>query len=99
MSPTPGSMNENITAVTETNHTNSFHIYPNPTRDKFYVYSDQTFDTEQNIIVLNIYGQVIMEQPWKQNLTFDIGNLPSGLYMIAVKNNGAMYLTGKVIRQ
>ena len=68
-------------------------LYPNPTNGQFNIERYQTFNSAGNIDILNSRGQVVRVFRMEKDLirkSIDLGDLPSGVYMIRVSYNKAV---------
>lgn len=95
---TPGSMNEISSHVIEGNKLFAYQIYPNPVNDVFYFEHDQVAEAGQHIVLLNIFGQTVIEKIEQNKLTFDIGHLPDGIYVLGIKGNLGFRILKKVVK-
>jgi len=61
------------------NKENRISVFPNPANDVFYI---QTCDTDYQIELKNIQGQIIFQK--KNVQTINVSNLPSGIYIVNI---------------
>ncbi len=77
----------NIISVNET-ATQAFRLFPNPAREEFNVIFDQSYNlSDVNVQLFNLQGQVA-DAPYtltEQNATFNVQNLPNGVYLLQIK--------------
>jgi hypothetical protein len=78
---------------------NVFDVYPNPANDKLnIVLSHHT--NESFVLVVNAIGQTVYHKKVDESTTFiDIKDFPAGVYFVGVKNNRALSITKKIIKQ
>jgi hypothetical protein len=82
-----------------TSSTATFTVYPNPTNGK--VFTDlKDMNGSAEVSVFRIDGTVVRQRSvtGSQTVSFDLNDLPSGLYFIEVRANGQQY-TEKIILQ
>ncbi|MEP2404212.1 MAG: T9SS type A sorting domain-containing protein, partial [Nonlabens ulvanivorans] len=60
-------------------------LYPNPTVSQFYI-QGETLDDNQ-FIIYDINGRIIMEGNYNTNDGIDSSNFETGIYFVAIKNN------------
>jgi hypothetical protein len=68
----------------------TFNLYPNPSNNIVNIAFPQVFENENSkIIVCNFLGQNISEYKLfnKNKFSFDVSNLPEGIYLCVVKSN------------
>ncbi len=77
-----GLMPDNITTITP----NSFSIYPNPTKDKINIQSDEPIE---RVRVLDISGKLILDQKanTEREYSLNLDNFSKGLYFIEVNGH------------
>ena len=68
----------------------SFVIYPNPTSAKINI--DMSLNNEIDIIVSNIFGQIIYQEfikdfQYRNSIQIDLDNYPEGIYLIKLRSN------------
>ena len=62
-----------------------FVVYPNPARDKSYIFFDKETRTDNTIIIYNNLGSVVATTHIARGMNrteLPTGNLPAGIYMI-----------------
>lgn len=97
---TPGSSNDISSAIGELDIPGmSYNIYPNPAHDILFVESDQILSASAEMVILDALGRIVMEKPWQDQLMLNIGHLPDGLYILAIRDAGRLRSAGKVIKQ
>ncbi|MGZ4037733.1 MAG: SBBP repeat-containing protein, partial [Bacteroidia bacterium] len=74
-------------------------IYPNPSRDKIYIKTDDETGPVQ-IILTNEFGQVCFEEsfPSAENISLDLSKLSGSIYILEVKSAGGISRT-KIVKQ
>jgi hypothetical protein len=87
--------NSSITGIRELAANNILHIYPNPANDKLSIESLQ----KATIEILNIQGQIILQQLIQQGKTYiDISGLAKGVYILRLSNNDKTEVT-RIIKE
>jgi Ricin-type beta-trefoil lectin domain-like/Secretion system C-terminal sorting domain len=68
-------------------------IFPNPVNSNLNIeISDAFFDTQAEIIIYDFLGKKLLTQKTTQNqTTINVGNLPSGSYIIKVSSNEVLF--------
>lgn len=78
-----------------------FQAYPNPTTDQLLVQLNET--TVQQPTTLSIYnmqGQLVHQQQTRQiNTTIDVAQMPSGIYLLQVEQDGQSIGYSKIVKQ
>ncbi len=72
-------------------------VYPNPNDGLFKIQSTEKID---QIVVFDVRGKMVFEKQGLNHSTFDINlkeKLPSGLYIVRVKNSNQHWLSKKVV--
>ncbi|HZV69984.1 MAG TPA: CotH kinase family protein [Saprospiraceae bacterium] len=98
LAPTPGSKNEMTLTTSEVNTSLTFQIFPNPARDIFYVESHHTNSSPYRMVILNMFGQVILEQDGQTGNSFDMSQFANGIYMVGITGNLGFRIIGKMIK-
>ena len=98
LNATPGSMNEITSAIIDEDQIFAYHIYPNPANDVIYVEIDQLSEVGQQIVLLNIFGQRVIEKMGQKRLRFEVGHLPNGMYLLGLKGNLGFQILETVIK-
>ena len=77
----------------------SLQIFPNPTNGKINIRMSWDSPNNSNRFVLNIYGkQLLNKRITEQTTQVDISSLPSGIYIVMIKNEKTVQLT-KVVKE
>jgi hypothetical protein len=97
--PTPGSLNLGTSSTLDESRGLEYVIYPNPTSDIFFVKSSDAVSDTHCILLMNLFGQTVMEKQWVDEMQFDIGAFPDGIYVVGLKTETGLQLVGKVIKQ
>jgi acetyl esterase/lipase len=91
----------NVIAVDKQNAIQSFKLFPNPAHDELTVIFDQFYNnSDVEAQLFNLQGQVIPAPRTLsgQSATFNVQNLPNGIYLIQIKTpNG--FATQKIVVQ
>jgi hypothetical protein len=83
---------ENITAA------NNWSIYPNPTKDKFYILG--AADNLQHILISNLSGQKVMQIEYPHsNDGIDISKLEIGVYFVSLQSAKGNTSTLRLIKR
>lgn len=80
--PPPANVNNN-------NKLEATVIYPNPATDEFRIKADGNNYT--SLTITNTMGQMVMQQKMGTPQTFSVKDLPSGVYFVTLKGNGATH--------
>jgi hypothetical protein len=76
-----------------------FKVFPNPTEDLIQIETSQTGKDESiNYEVTDMYGNILINQSSKGNITVSMSSFSSGVYFIRVHNHGYT-MVKKIIRQ
>ena len=72
-------------------------IYPNPAKDKITI---ENIDVSSlyTIEILNISGQVVINQTIQNNKSIDVSNLTSGVYVVKISNDSGVFVS-KLIKE
>lgn len=77
-----------LTDIKESDLDESISIYPNPTDSQFQLNILTKNSINHQLILTNIYGQIVLSQTINQSLTnFSVKDLATGVYFIQVLNN------------
>ena len=88
----------NIAEVNNIVSSNMISVYPNPAHDNVSVQIKGN-NTKGSIQLINEIGQILSQQNMNSaTTTFDLGKLPSGIYIVRVQIDGAAFYQ-KVIKQ
>jgi len=78
----------NVISVNKQLSMQPFRLFPNPAREEFNVVFDQSYNlSDVNVQLFNLQGQVA-DAPYtltEQNATFNVQNLPNGVYLLQIK--------------
>jgi hypothetical protein len=100
-----GSSNLNLFNVVATNcprfgnsNSNSLHAYPNPFTDRVQVQFDADVESESNLRLINMIGEIVISrtlqlQSGTQLIELDAGTIPSGTYLLELESNQQVYRT------
>jgi len=72
-------------------------IYPNPSSNSFITIKFAEKINNANISVVNIQGQLLIQKNIDSK-SFDVSNLPKGIYIINLNQDGILY-TGKFVKK
>ena len=74
----------------------SFQVYPIPVSDRLFIQSNTFIDQELQIRLLNINGQVLIDQQrtFSTETSFDVSSFPPGVYFVLIQN-----LNGDIIER
>ncbi len=74
-------------------------IYPNPTSDVFYVSTSEDLKGAQ-LQIFNLSGALVLSQPWSGlSQSVNVRHLPSGAYLMMIKDADGKTLSAKIIKQ
>lgn len=96
--PTPGSRNEFILA-TETSSTGYYTLYPNPVKDVLFVKNSIGTSSQEEIVIFNLFGQIILTQSAQKSTAIDLSRFPAGIYILGVKSIQGINMMGKVVKE
>ena len=71
------------------NNDRSFKVYPNPANDVVYI---RGTEGTANVTMFDVQGRVVKQVSTQSN-TVQVSDLPSGMYMIRIENNGVVSST------
>jgi len=78
---------------------NQINLFPNPTSDFLYFYTNNTDETEENHLkIFDISGKIVIEKQIKNRSSIDIQHLQNGLYFYWISTN-KQRRTGKIIKR
>jgi len=76
-----------------------FKVFPNPSNGVFTI-SNNTSKKVDKLLILNISGQVVLEQEYQDNeLSINLSYLPAGLYLIKTYLNDKLVINKKIMIQ
>jgi hypothetical protein len=65
--------------------------YPNPSKDNLFVEIAedilQTIDAKESVKLYDMLGKLLMEQPVKNQMQFDMSHLSAGIYFLKISNS------------
>ena len=96
---TPGSANQQITAVADVTGLGEIKMYPNPVGDVLVLQTCGPGYVSQHVLLQNAFGQVVAEKEWEPTLTFSTTQFSSGIYLVSVRNKHGISIIGTVIKQ
>lgn len=101
-----GSICDSITVITENNYPPKqalIKIYPNPAKDFFWLDYDLTNTTlNGELMVYNTPGEIVLRKTlynYFKSAKVECGSLPEGIYYLAIKQNGKLAGSGKLVKQ
>lgn len=77
-------------------------VYPQPARQEFTVELTNGFDLISNLRIVNMSGQVVLEQnlrAWNGSIQINSGNLPEGVYVLQLSGESVLVNRSLVIKQ
>ena len=78
------------------NHNSNLSVYPNPSRDVFFINSD----ARGSIVIYDVMGKIIKTENLNLGMTkLDLSNYPNGIYLMKVINDSNQTKTMKLIKQ
>jgi hypothetical protein len=87
-----------ITNKDITNSSNLMNIYPNPSKDVFYIHFNSN-NVSGKIIIFNYLGNTILNKELTKNdFEIDLSDYPSGIYLVKFISNSIIY-NHKIIKQ
>ena len=81
--------------------TNKIEVFPNPTKDLFYVTINKPFNNDFKVEICNSFGQVlqtILKQQRDNKFSVDLTNYPKGIYVIRFSDKET-YFNCKIVKQ
>lgn len=78
---------EEPTIVSETHKNEPLRVYPNPTREGVWVDAENSA-TNAELLLFNTVGQLIYTTPYRFHTYLDLSDLPAGVYLARVIENG-----------
>jgi hypothetical protein len=77
--------------------TPAFGVFPNPASDRIFVQSTIASDVPLAVELFNATGKLVIENAvYQADTGMDVSNLPTGLYLLVIRQNGKMVETKKV---
>ena len=73
------------TSVNYLNKSAMFRVYPNPTKDKLTIISDESTNESIQLKLYSGNGQIIRTMEYNNEITIDIGSLKSGIYFLELR--------------
>ncbi|MBP6884183.1 MAG: T9SS type A sorting domain-containing protein, partial [Candidatus Pacebacteria bacterium] len=84
------------TGISEVGAKANVHLFPNPAQDIVTITSPENFS---DVIVTDMTGRkVIQIQPVSNNTTFNVGELPAGVYFVSGKSGGEATFSKKFVK-
>lgn len=78
---------------------NNFTIFPNPASNYFYInYSNGKTYNNLEVVIYNIFGNIVSTQYVTQTKSINITELPIGVYFLEIKNNGFIEGKEKIVK-
>jgi len=80
---------------------NKIEVFPNPTKDLFYVTINKPFNYDFKVEICNSFGQVlqtILKQQRDNKFSVDLANFPKGIYVIRFSDKETYY-NSKIVKQ
>ena len=78
-------------------------VYPNPANDRIFVTARSIPDTQVTLIMTDIHGQIILEQPWKPQLQpiqiIPIGEYATGVYLLSIRNASGETKSTRIVKE
>ncbi|MBA3649874.1 MAG: T9SS type A sorting domain-containing protein [Chitinophagales bacterium] len=75
-----------------------FYIYPNPATDQLHIEAPKIHNA--TVTLLNLFGQVVLQQQISDNATIDISTLARGMYLVNILDeSGDVVQKGKVVKE
>ncbi len=96
-----GLINDVATSIVPIDHTNDFHVYPNPTSDQLYVESTLTDLDQYQVRLVDMQGRLVKSTVFGQNGTrqeINVNGLPAGLYGLMIRQKDNQYFQKVMIR-
>lgn len=84
------------TALHTINKKDAISIYPNPSSTSFIISGNVSFGDE--VVMYNATGQLLLQEKIIANQSIDISGIPSGIYLVQLKNNEVIKYTEKFIK-
>ncbi|MCA1762280.1 MAG: T9SS type A sorting domain-containing protein [Cryomorphaceae bacterium] len=75
----------------------TLHIYPNPARDRISI-SGVELAQHGEVRILNSIGKIVKAQAF-QNNEVDVANLPGGMYIVLITQDGRAVYRGRFVKQ
>lgn len=71
-------------------------VYPNPTKDLVHIKSE--ISGELNALLFDLFGHELKNVSFEKEAVIGIGELPSGIYIIQIKDEGSRMVTKRVVK-
>lgn len=84
------------TALHTINKKEAISIYPNPASTSFIISGNVSFGDE--VVMYNATGQLLLQEKIIANQSIDISSVPSGIYVVQLKNNEVIKYAEKFIK-
>jgi hypothetical protein len=81
--------------------TSEFSLYPNPTKDNAFIDFNNPLPENSELSIYDNSGRLISKQNGlsKTKISFETGNLESGMYFIMISSNNSIHYKGKLIKE
>jgi hypothetical protein len=80
----------NWTGLKETSSNVAFKVYPNPVSE-FISFATSQYNKQGKVLLIDKYGQIILDKDIPTSNKIDISNIPVGLYFIQITSDGKTY--------
>jgi len=89
----------NVNLSIEDNAILNWNLYPNPANDIVTIQVNSNITVNQ-VTMTDLTGRVVKTIPWNEgsNLSFDVSELPSGMYVVTVQGNNTQW-TKRLIKE
>ncbi|MCD2260716.1 T9SS type A sorting domain-containing protein [Psychroserpens luteolus] len=80
---------------------NEIMLYPNPSKDGIFNIKSNDDFSDVKVVVADLTGRIILSSTYKNldsNVSVDLSNQPSGIYIINLQSNGKTIASKKAIR-
>jgi hypothetical protein len=92
-------VNDGTTSVPENEKTQSFKIFPNPSKGEFNISFD-TFSQKIDVTVVNILGRIVTQKLFNDTdrVKIDMSGLPDGLYLVLVEYDNKLSARSLILK-
>lgn len=96
----PGTLTMDVRLLTNVNsgipHGTDFRIYPNPGKEEFTIYADETLNS---VVIRNILGEIILNSRSSKNfITINLANYSEGVYFAEITTDHST-ITRKLVKE